>query len=197
MEQNISTLSRLQELLPQLFQSSQLPGNSYLRCKLIPEMSVLLSMEYVWESLLVSGEQITAIPNMSPSVVGLLNSRDRVFCVINLAQLLGLSSPSIQSRQYHVVIVRVSQLLIQQSNSEQELLLGLIVNQIQGISRVMTEQLHLVNNVTKEKWTQKDFFDTITPYIKEYVIEKGQNLPVLDLKTIVNIPNLYSSTAIK
>ena len=137
-----STLVKLQELLPQLFQVTQLPGNPYLRCQLTPELNVLLSMDCLQESLLVSGEQITPIPNLPEFVVGLMNSRDRVFCAIDLAQLLGLPSPSLYSqRAYHLLVVRVSPFLAQRSGSEQELLLGLVVNRVQGLTRIASEEM--------------------------------------------------------
>jgi len=176
-----SSISRLQELLPQLFQSTQLPGDLYLRCQLTPEVTALLSMAYVQESLLIPGEQITPIPNMSPSVVGLINSRDRVFCTIDLAQLLGLSSPLAYSRQYHAVVIRVSQFIDQQSTSEQTLLLGLVVNRIQGIIRVMSEQM---------RSPQENFLPTLTPYVQECVVDKDQQLPILNTGAIVKALHL-------
>jgi positive phototaxis protein PixI len=176
-----SSLSRLQELLPQLFQSTQLPGDPYLRCQLVPEVSALLSMAYVQESLLVPGEKITPIPNMSPFVIGLMNSRDRVFCAIDLAQLLGLSSPYSYSRQYHIIVIRVSQFLDRQSASEQELLLGLVVNRVQGITRVMSDAM---------RSPQGNFPPSLTPYIRGCVVEKDQPLPVLDPGAIANAPHL-------
>lgn len=177
-----SSISRLQELLPQLFQSTHLPGDLYLRCQLTPEVTALLSMAYVQESLLVPGEQITPIPNMSPFVIGLMNSRERVFCAIDLAQLLGLSSPLAYSRQYHMVVIHVSQFINQQSTSEQTLLLGLVVNRIQGITRVMSDRI---------RSPQGNFPLTLTPYVRECVVEKDQQLPVLDIGAIANAPHLY------
>ncbi len=172
-----SSRSRLQELLPELFQSPKLQGDPYLRCELIPEVSVLLSMEYVQESLLVPGEKITPLPNMSPFVLGLMNSRDRVFCVLNLADLLGLSSPSTSAREYHMIVLRVSELMSQQSTSEQKLLLGMVFHQIQGVTRAMSEQM---------RSPQGNFPSSLTPYLGGEVISKGQHLPVLDLAKIVN-----------
>lgn len=171
-----SSLSRLQELLPQLFQSTQLPGDPYLRCQLTPGENVLLSMEYVQESLLVPGEQITPIPNMSAFVVGLMNSRDRVFCTIDLAQLLGVSSSSTYSRQYHIVVIRVSPLVSRHSTSESEQFLGLIVNRIQGITRVMSDEM---------RSPQENLPSHFAPYLQGWVINQEQSLPVLDIATVV------------
>jgi hypothetical protein len=54
-----TSLSRLQELLPQLFQTHQLPGDVYLRLQLTAEITALLSVEQVKESILANAEQIT------------------------------------------------------------------------------------------------------------------------------------------
>ena len=177
-----SSISRLQELLPELFRATQLPGDPYLRCQLTPEVTALLSMAYVQESLLVPGEKITPIPNMSAFVVGLMNSRDRVFCAIDLAQLLGLSSPSSYSRQYHIIVIRVSQFLDRQSAAEQELLLGLVVNRVQGITRVMSDEM---------RSPQGNLSPSLTPYIKGCVVEKDQQLLILDTGAIATAPHLY------
>lgn len=171
-----STLSRLQELLPQLFQATKLPGDLYLRCELTSEVTGLISMEYVRESLLVPGEQITPLPKMSPFVMGLMNSRDRVFLALDLLQLLGLSSLSIHSRQYHIIVINVSPFFEEQSDSEQELWLGLVVNRIQGITRVIADQI---------RSPQEMVDSTFAPYLQGWVRTEEQQLPILNLATIV------------
>lgn len=178
-----SSLSRLQELLPQLFQATELPGEPYLRCQLTPELSVVMSMEYVQESLLVPREQITPIPNMLASVIGLMNSRDRVFCVIDLAQLLGLSSPTL-CRQYHTVVISVSQFVGDNFTCEEELLIGLVFSQIQGLTRVLPETIHLPGDAGQ--LPQEDLFYPLIPYVKAWVIEPEKKLPILDLANIVH-----------
>jgi twitching motility protein PilI len=164
-----SSLSRLQELLPELFRSTQLTGDPYLRFGLTSELSALLSMEYVKESLLVAGENITPLPNMSGAVMGLMNSRDRVFCVIDLAQLLGLSPLSTYSRQYHTIVARIFQ-------AEKELLLGIAVNRVQGISRVISEEM---------RSPPRDFPPSLIPYLHGCLKDQEKHLPVLNIEAIV------------
>ena len=135
-----TSLSRLQELLPQLFQTTQLPGQPYLRFLLAEGMSALMSMEHVQESLIVPAEQITALPNMARSVLGLMGSREQVFCVVNLPQLLGYPLIAGTQRQYRVIVVRVPRSDYQKV-TDGEALLGLAVPQIQGVSRLSEEQL--------------------------------------------------------
>ncbi len=177
-----SSLSRLQELLPQIFQATELPGESYLRCQLKPNLSALMSMEYVQESLLVPREQITTIPNMSPSVIGVMNSRDHVFFVIDLAQLLGLSSPSL-CRQYHTVVIRVSQFVSEHFVYEGELFVGLAFNKIQGLTRVLPDTIYSPSDT--EELPQEDLFSPLIPYTKQWMIDSEKQLPILDVATIV------------
>ncbi|NJO93299.1 MAG: hypothetical protein HC820_01080 [Hydrococcus sp. RM1_1_31] len=83
---------------------------------------------------------------------------------------------------FGAVVIRVSQFVDQQSTSKQELLLGLVVNRIQGITRVMSAQI---------RPPQGNFPPTLTPYVRECVVEKDQQLPVLDTGAIANAPHLY------
>ncbi len=135
-----TSLSRLQELLPRLFQATQLPGQPYLRFLITEGMAALMSMEYVHESLMVPSEQITALPNMARSVLGLMSSRDQIFCLVNLAQLLGYPSTADTQRQYRVIVARVPQSKYQVA-IEGDALLGLAVPQIQGVARFTDDQL--------------------------------------------------------
>jgi twitching motility protein PilI len=126
-------------------------------------------MEYVKESLLVPAENITPLPNMSGAVMGLMSSRDRVFCVIDLAQLVGISSLSTYARQCHIIVVRIFQ-------SEKELLLGIAVNRVQGITRVRSEEMTS---------PPRDFLPSLTPYVRGCVMDKEQELLVLDRGAII------------
>lgn len=135
-----TSLSRLQELLPQLFQTTQLPGQPYLRFLLTEGMVALMSMEHVQESLIVPAEQITALPNMARSVLGLMSSREQVFCLVNLPQLLGYPAIVGIQRQYRVIVVRIPRSEYQTA-ADGDALLGLAVPQIQGVTRLNEEQL--------------------------------------------------------
>jgi twitching motility protein PilI len=185
MSTTTSNFSRLQELLPELFQANQLKGESYLRCQLTPEISVLLPMESVQESLLVEEEEITPIPNMEAYVVGLMSSRDRVFCLIDLPELLGVTDKLVSShRVYHTVVTRVPGA----SDSEKELLFGFAFHRVQGVTRINSEQMESV--------PQGDLPENLTPYIRGCVIEKGQEIPLLDLRAIINHSNLLKTSSI-
>lgn len=171
-----SSLSRLQELLPALFKTPDLPGKLYLRCQITPEITPLISMEYVQESLSISREEITSIPNISPYYMGLMTSRDHVFFAVDLPQLLGFSPLSIYSRDYHIIIINISTFLDQSFSLEREIFLGLAVNQIESMIRLTKEQILP---------TQNTFSGSIISYVSGVMRQEDTLIPLLDLNKIV------------
>lgn len=166
-----TSASKLQELLPQLFQANLPPGEPYLRFQLTSEITALMSMKQVQESLLVSAEKITSLPNMPESFIGIINSRNHVFSVIDLARMLNLSSAA-SSREHHIIVLQAAS-----SSSDRESLLGIAVNRIQGIARLTQEQLES---------PIEDFPATLTPYLRGCVDEDGKRILVLSAKAIIS-----------
>ncbi len=174
MSTDISNFDRLQGLLPELFQSNQSTGKSYLQAQLTNQTPVLLSMESVQESLLVKDREITLIPNMPTYFLGLINSRDRVFGLIDLPKLLGLSNQtSTRRRVYHTIVIRVNDISV----SEQELLVGFVFFEIQSITRIIPSQL----NLAQDRLSQ-----VLKPYVQYCVQEQENLIPVLDINAIIN-----------
>lgn len=171
-----TSLSRLQELLPQLFETPQVQGEPYLRCQLTSQITGLVSMEFVQESLLVPGEQITFLPNMSSFVMGLMTSRDHVFFVIDLPHFLGLASPCPLLQTYQMIVLRISSLMSQPVKRDKELFLGLMVPRIQGVIRVMSED---------REPHQEAFPQNLLPFIQHTVKERENHLPILNLVSII------------
>jgi positive phototaxis protein PixI len=168
-------LARLQQLLPQMFKSEQLPGEPYIRFQLTPESEALLSMEWVRESLLVSNQQVTPIPNLPESFLGLLGSGERVFCLVDLAHLLKLPSSIFSSRHYQIIVIRVNNysqdLGLSNSSINSELFLGLVVHRIQGTIRLQPEDL--------QPFVGEDS-SNLAPYLQGYFVEQETRLLVLD-----------------
>ena len=129
----ITTTDRLKELLPQLFNDEKLEGSYYLRFQLTNDISGLIDLKYVRESLNIDGDRITAVPNLPEYVVGLMSSRNQVFLAVDLAHLVGLPPQTVNLRQYQTIVVQVSE-------SQEKNFFGLTVNNIQGISRRLPEQ---------------------------------------------------------
>jgi twitching motility protein PilI len=133
-------------------------------------------MEYVEESLLISREEITPIPEVSGFCLGLMASRDHVFLAVDLPQLLGFSPLSIYSRDYHIVIVNISTFLDQSLPLEREIFLGLAVNQIEGMTRLTREQILP---------PQTTVSTSIIPYLSGVVKQEHKLIPILELNEVV------------
>jgi positive phototaxis protein PixI len=178
-----NSLSRLERLLPQLFKASLPEGDPYLRFQLTADLIVSISMKQVQESLLVEVENITPLPNMSTSVIGMMSYRERVFCVVDLAQLLLLPSTLESARKYHIITIKVADNTTvdtdidssQATLREGELYLGFAVNYIQGITRITAERIQPPRD---------NFPICLTDYICGAVIESEQELLLLNIEAI-------------
>lgn len=162
-----SAASRIQANLQELFKANLAPGDAYIRFQLTSDMSALLSMEQVQESLVVEAEKITPLPNMPESLIGIMSSRDRVFCVFDLAQFLALPTGSIAPRQYQIIVL--------QTTAESPIYLGLAVANLQGIVRLTTEQIQLYLDA---------FPANMTPYLCGVVQQEETMIPVLAINRI-------------
>jgi positive phototaxis protein PixI len=167
-----SSLARLQELLPQLFQPVAVAGDPYLRFQLTTEIPALLSMELVQEALLVPEDSISSLPNLPDFCIGVMNSRNRVFCVVDLAQLLGVAAPPINYREYQVIVVNLN---------DPGKLLGLAVSRVRGIARLSVEQLESIDGTVPA---------VLTPYLTGCVFEGNERVVVMDANSIVTSPLL-------
>ena len=167
---NQSVAAKVQANLQELFKSNLAPGNAYIKFQLTSDTSALLSMDRVEESLIVKAEQITTLPSMPKSAIGMMASRDRVFCVFDLAQLLALPSSLINPRQY--------QLIVLQTISEPSIYIGFAVTQLQGIVRLSTEQI-------------QTSLDTLSPNLAPYcngaVPENETIIPILEFNRICQV----------
>ncbi len=162
-----SPAARIQAHLQELFKADLAPGDAYIRFQLTSDMTALLSTKQVQESLLVEAEKITPLPSMPESVIGIMSSRERVFCVFALAQLLTLPSRLISPRQYQIIVL--------QTTSEPPIYIGLAVTRLQGILRLPPEQIQ----------SSLDAFPSnIAPYLCGVVQQEEAIIPVLDFNGI-------------
>lgn len=148
-------------------------GDSYLKFQLTSQTPAILAMEYIQEVLVVPAARITLMPNVPECVLGLLNRRNRVLWVIDLAQMLKLQPPEINPQQYNVVIIRVGQLP-----------LGLIVYEISGVARFKTE------DIQSDKGLFTSFLNT---YLDGCIMQNKEILLVLNAKAIIYSPLLHNS----
>lgn len=181
--QTLKTVDRLQQLLPEVFTPKTVSGEQFLRVQLAPELTIALALSWVEESLLLPTHLITPMPNMPPAVLGLMSSKDQVFWVVNLAQLLELPIVLEPSQHYEVVIIRALAPKSDQAASSEymntpdseELFLGLVVPKIRSSIRLSQEDIiSPIGEVDA----------SLHPYISGQVVVDGDVVLVLSAEAI-------------
>ena len=147
--------------------------DSFLKLHLEPHTPAILAMEQVQEVLIIPARRITPMPNMTECVIGLLNRRNRVLWVIDLAQLLGLQPLPTNTQQYNVVIIQAKQIS-----------LGLLVQEVKGV----THFAHQLIQPPTELVTS-----ALIPYLSGCIFQSEEVLLVLNAEAIVLSPTLYKN----
>lgn len=172
-----SAASRVQATVQDLFKAKLTPGNTYIRLQLTSDLTVLLPMEWVQCSLIVEAEQITPLPRMPESFIGIMSHRDRVFCVYDLAKLLALDSELIAPRKYQIIVLQII--------TEQPIYVGFAITQLQGIMRLTYGQIQSTSNTLPTQ---------IVPYICGGIKEAEKMIPVLELNWILETLTTLSNS---
>ncbi|WP_019508184.1 chemotaxis protein CheW [Pleurocapsa sp. PCC 7319] len=165
---NPSPASRIQDNLPELFKANLAPGDAYIRFQLTSNITALISMQQVQGSLIVDAQKVTPLPSMPEFVIGMINSRDRVFCLFDLAQLLTLPSDLSSPRQYQVIVL--------QTVAEQPIYIGLAVSALQGIVRLTAKQIQSSLDTV---------VSNLTAFTSGTVQEQEITIPVLEFNRIL------------
>jgi positive phototaxis protein PixI len=146
--------------------------NSYLKFYLNSQTPAIISMHHSEEAVMLPVESVTAMPNMPPCVLGLMNWRSRIIWVIDLPRMLNLESEEGRLKQYHIIVVQV-----------ESLLLGLVVYDIKGISKFMSDDIQSpVGQVAS----------SLVPYLSGCVMQSEEILLVLDAASLVNSPIFHN-----
>lgn len=188
-----TTLTRLQQLLPELFQPLVVTGDLYLRFQLTPEIPALLPMARVQEALLVPATAISPLPNLPAFTIGIMNARDRVFCVVDLGQLLGLPPLPNNPRDYQVVVIQLSATepesiaerlhrRIDPSSLSAEPSLGLAVCRVRGVARFEQQKMQL---------SVADVPECLQPHLLGCFIEAEKRILVLNPATLATAPTRF------
>ncbi|MEO0456078.1 MAG: chemotaxis protein CheW [Cyanobacteria bacterium P01_A01_bin.114] len=188
----LAPADRLQQLLPELFEPTSAPGEKFLRLSLAPDLTVALALSWVEESLLISTQLVTPIPNMPPSVLGLMSSKGQVFWAVNLAQLLKLPAVLAPSQSYEVVVIRALPTSSDQMSDDgfltqdtrRQLFLGLVVPKIRGTVRLSREEI--VSPIDEVE-------ANLQPYLSGQVVVDDETILVLSAEAIGAIRSLTPS----
>ncbi len=142
----------------------QLAGEAYLKFQLAPRVPAVFAARAVEEATVLPPSQVTAIPNMPPCMLGLVNRRNRVIWIANLVRLLGMPVPDRPRQQYSMVIVKAGSTL------------GLMVDAINGI-------IHLPADALQPPPPQVN--PILVPYLRGVAVQADQTVLVLDAEAIL------------
>ncbi len=140
--QTSASLDRLQQLLPELFNPQPRPGQIFLKFELAPDLIAAIPLDQVVETLRIPGDRLTPIPHMPAPMLGLMNSKGKVFWAIDLAEQLGVPASSHPDRYYEIIVVQISTASTNHfpeeagTDSLDPPLLGLCVPHIRGTLRL-------------------------------------------------------------
>lgn len=151
------------------FQELESPeGELHLRFYVPSGNEFALPATGIKEVLEPSPNQITAIPNASPLLLGTLNMRGRVIWVSDLGQFLGDMTP-LNTDRSEIPVIAVE---------DQDTMLGLAVDRIVDMDWLDIDQLQMPTNVP----------DTMAPFLRgEWLLDPDSNkfLRLLDQVAIL------------
>lgn len=128
---------RGQDQAPELQQLDSPEGELHLRFFVTSGEEFALPASGIREVIASSPDRITAIPNVSPLLLGTLNVRGRVIWVADLGQFLGHSAP-LSTDRAEISVIAVE---------DQDMMLGLAVERIVGMDWLDIEEIQMPTNV--------------------------------------------------
>lgn len=139
-------------------------GDAYLKFQLAPRVPAVIAARSVEEATVLPVSDVTAIPNMPPCMLGLVNRRNRVIWIANLVRLLGMPVMDRPRAQYSMVIVKAGSSL------------GLMVDEIEGI-------VHL--NAAALSPPPAQVNPILVPYLRACAVQDDQIVLVLDAEAVL------------
>lgn len=152
-------------------------GDAYLKFRLNSKTPAAFSMRSVQEAIVLPTRRLTPMPNMPAPMMGLMNRRSRVIWVVDLAQLLGVSSLDFNMQQYTLILIQVGMVP-----------LGLAVQQVEGMMRLQPQEIQApVGQMSM----------ALLPYVHGCALQSHDTKPemmlVLDAEAIIQAPMLRQS----
>lgn len=143
----------------------------YLKLKINRATTAIMTSKYTQEVMVLEAESLTAIPNMPPCILGLMNWHNRILWVVDLARMLNLESMD-KFCQYAVVIIQI-----------ESSLLALVVQEVKGTSKF------IVNDIQS---AVDKVISSLLPYVQGCIVEQEELLLVLDVPAILDSPVLHN-----
>ncbi len=119
----------------------------YLKFSLLADIIALLPVKQLAAVLKIEATQITAIPHLSPWIMGVYNWHGEVLWVVDMGHLLG-GEPIYHQNTFHT---HYKVLLLEQPSqkSPERRHLGLVVHQIEGIELLSRDEIQSPSNVSE------------------------------------------------
>ena len=152
-------------------QEEKSSSDSFLKFHLEQQTPCILAMAQVQEVLIIPSRRITPMPNMPECVLGLMNRRNRVLWVIDLALMLSLQPLGTNAQQYNLIIIQAKQIT-----------LGLLVQEVKGVAHFATKLIQAPTELVTS---------ALIPYLSGCIVEEQEVLLVLSAEAIVLSPTLY------
>jgi twitching motility protein PilI len=180
-----NTTDRLQRLLPQLFEVDERVGDAYLRLQVTPDIGMVLPLDCVEETQLLSPQAITPMPNMPQHIFGLMRMRGQVLWLSSLAHLLGLTTAIETTYRYETIVIRYNAATNSSGEGEVTSFLGLVVNQIRGSLRLTADDISPISaNVPPH----------LIPFISGQINQDNETLLVINPDTLARTNDHAFST---
>ncbi|MBT9315439.1 CheW domain-containing protein [Leptothoe spongobia] len=153
--------------------AQELPQSSavtqFLKFNLSSDMTALLPVRQLVAVLKIEAAKITAIPHLSPWVMGVYNWRGEVLWIVDTSHLLGVSS----WQQQAMLATRYDILLLEKLSVEttERCFLGLWVRQVEGIELLSLDSIQSPAAVS----------ESLVPFLRGYWLNPaGDMLSLLD-----------------
>jgi positive phototaxis protein PixI len=140
-------------------------GNPHVRLRLDNETIAAVNTDLAQEVMVIPQQRLTVMPNMPPAVMGLLNHRSRIFWVLDLPRLFGLTPLDPRLSEYHLAILRVNNKSV-----------ALAVQQVEGVARFTPEEI--------ESPLEHELAAELVPYLQGCIPQGEDVLLVLDAAAI-------------
>lgn len=161
--------------------SKKIVTESLLRFHLVPETTALITITQLREVLKVDPRRIVPIPKLPPWLVGVYNWRGEILWVVDLGGFLGLTPLSEQSLEGTTLPLLV--LKDEANQAAKSKTLGVIVKQVQGISRIDPHEI--------QSPPESTFTPELGKVLRGYALsQEGEMLMVLSAAAIfAQMPN--------
>jgi positive phototaxis protein PixI len=148
-------------------------GDAYLKFQFGQQTPAVLPMSQAQEVFILPVGRLTAMPNMPPHVMGLLNRRSKVLWVIDLGVMLGLPGIETNVQHYNSVII-----------NNGSVALGVIVQSVEGVVRLTQESIQPPLGQVSAG---------LVPYLRGCILQEQEILLALDAEAIMRSPLLRNT----